>query len=148
MDIFRKLSVSALLVFAPAGCASMSNAGDGERIAGVVHSSCGAADGGAVHVALDAGDEFVIVNADGSWGRGGVDGWTLQKDSASPDFKINVCADAGLGCETPIEARFAVESGGGETISGTVFYRTASRTKEFRFRAVRTDVNEPMQLCG
>jgi hypothetical protein len=149
MDTFRKFSIWALLVFAPAGCASMPGAGSGDRIPGIVHSDCGSAEGGAVHVALDAGDEFVIVNADGSWGRGrGEKGWTLQKDWPSADFNIQVCADQGFGCETPMEAHFALESGGEKAIDGTISYRTAKGAKEFRFRAVRTDLNEPMQLCG
>ena len=148
MDIFRKLSISTLLVVAPVGCASMPAAADGELISGVVHSTCGAAEGGAVHVALDAGDEFVIVNADGSWGRGGANGWTLQEDWPSQDFKVHICADAGFGCETPMEAHFAIEAGGDKAINGKISYRTVKGAKEFRFRAIRTDINEPMQLCG
>ena len=146
MQTFRKLAMFALL--APAGCTSMSGAvGGGERILGVVHSTCGVTDGGAVHLALDTGKEFVIVNADSGWGRGGTNGWTLQKDQLSQDFTVQVCAD-GSGCETPMEGHFAIESGNDKEITGTISYRTSGGAKQFRFRAVRTDVNGPIQYCG
>ena len=129
-----------------AGCTAMSHHIEDGRITGIVHTGCGAAEGGSVYLALDANDHFVIVHADGSWGNGGDAGWSLP--SSAPDFSVQVCDEAGKNCETATKAHFVVESSSSSTIYGRISYEVSDRKREFVFRAIRTDINEPLQICG
>ena len=139
----RMLMLCCLLL---TGCATSADHADVQKITGVVHSGCGAAEGGATYLALDANDHFVIVHADGSWGNGGERGWDLQPGSR--DFSVLVCDEGATSCGAATKAHFAIESGTKSMLYGKISYETATLKREFAFQAVRTDINQPMQFCG
>ena len=115
-------------------------------IMGTAQTGCGAADGGSVDLALDANDHVLVVRADGSWDSGGDGGWSLP--SNAPDFSFQVCDKAGKNCETAAKARLVVESSTSSTIYGRISYEILGQKSEYAFRATRTDVNEPLEVCG
>jgi len=115
-------------------------------IAGTAQTGCGAAEGGSVDLILDAKDQVLIVHADGSWGNGGDAGWSLP--SNAPDFSFQVCDKAAKNCAAASSAHLVVESSTPSTIHGRISYQASDRKSEFEFRAIRTDTNEPLQVCG
>ena len=132
--------------FLLASCTTMPPRIEDGRITGIVHTGCGAAEGGSVGLALDASDHFVIIHADGSWGNGGDAGWSLP--SNAPDFSVQVCDEMAGNCEAATKATFVVESSSSSTMDGRISYEVSGRKREFAFRAIRTDINEPQQICG
>jgi hypothetical protein len=116
------------------------------RITGTAQTGCGAAEGGSVDLALDANDHVLIVHADGSWGNGGDAGWSLP--SNAPDFSVQVCDKAAKNCETATKAHLVVKSSTSSAIHGRISYEILDRKSEFAFLASRTDIREPLQVCG
>ena len=133
-----------LLIFLLTGCASFNHPKNNE-IAGVAHSDCGAAEGGSIHLALDAKDQFLIVHADGSWGRGGDQGWTLAAES--PDFSVLVCTQDASNCSPASKAHLIITSSSDSTVQGKIAYENSYGQHEFVFRARRTDAHGPIRVC-
>ena len=134
-----------LMCLSIVGCTSFPRT-NSEVIAGVAHSDCGAAEGGGFSLALDANDHFVIVRADGSWGADWERGWTLGPQSQ--DFSLLVCDDLASSCVAAENAYFMIESITKFAIYGKVSYGTPTLRREYSYRATRTDMNQPPQMCG
>lgn len=115
-------------------------------VTGTARTGCGAAEGGSVDLTLDAKDRVLIIHADGSWGNGGDTGWSLP--SNAPDFSFQVCDKTAKNCVPATSAYMVVESSTSSTIHGRISYQASDRKSEFKFRASRTDTNEPLQVCG
>lgn len=136
-----------ILCLVLAGCATPRYA-QIEHATGIARSSCGAAEGGAMHLALDTGSDFVLIWADGSWGDGGEAGWRLEPDSLADGFSVRICGASGGECRTPSRAHFVIESTSRSSVSGTLTYETVVAKREFAFTAVRTDQGKQFALCG
>jgi hypothetical protein len=139
----RRATIPLLLLLT--GCASSTEMGN-KPTSGVVHSSCGAAEGGALHMALDANDHFLVVHADGSWGRGGDQGWTLAENA--PDFSVLICDQNASSCASAQSARLTITSTSSTRVDGKISYAAESGPHELSFRAVRTDAKAPFGFCG
>ena len=134
-----------LVALSLAGCATPQHA-DKEHVVGVAHTSCGAAEGGALHMALDAGSDFVLIWADGSWGEG--PSWSFDSSSPTNGFSVRVCGSSGGECQTTERARLMIESSNRSSILGTLAYETTSTKRQYAFRALRTGQSKQFALCG
>ena len=96
-------------------------------------------------MALDAKDHFLIVRADGSWGRGGDQGWKLTENS--PDFSILACDQYARSCVPASQAHLVVTFSSDSAVGGKITYETVSGAYEFIFQAKRTDATGPIRVC-